>query len=207
MKKLSVKKSERMVKEYAPAFGLAHYRYTVTCLPEEAKGRVWGRSHYDHSEEFFDIQVVPDGTLGDTEHRHLILHELAHGLAGYSALSKKHEETVCDRLAKLVLGPDAAGPNFSLCGADNGEWPSFEECPRTRRPRSNPRKDWDVDKERNIVKMLDSVPDLTDRQRYVLGAIYVQGHSFREVARALGVSPRTVTRVRDQLVKKLAEVV
>ncbi len=203
-----------MVKEYAPLFGLGHYRYTVTCLPEDAKGKVWGRSHYNHTEEFFDIQVVPDGTLEDTQHRHLILHELAHGILELADESDAGTETVCNRVAKLVLGPDSTGPNYSTCGGTNGEWPTFDSC--ARKARGNPpcagssasfqsRKNWDEDKEKNIVKMLDSLPGLTDRQRYVLGAIYIQGHSFREVARALGVSPRTVTRVRDQLVKRLAE--
>lgn len=188
-------------------FGLGHYRYTVTCLPEDAKGKVWGRSHYNHSEEFFDIQVVPDGVLPEVEQRHLILHELAHGILQFAYESSAGCETACNRIAKMVLGGEATGPNYSTCGGPNGDWPSFDEgeTNNARRTRSNPRKNWDEDKERKIVKMLDSVPDLTDRQRYVLGAIYVQGHSFREVARALGVSPRTVTRVRDQLVKRLAE--
>lgn len=223
-KKRSVRKAEAIVRELAPRFGLGHYRWSVTALDEERAapaGGLWGCSNFDHSEEYFDIAVVPDGVLPEPVLRHLILHELAHGIITYAAGSEAHEETACDRIAKLVMGEDAAGPNYNLCGGPDRIW-EFEmdsddvtiarilrgagAARSGRRPRSNPRKNWDDDKEQSIVSILDSVPNLSDREKYVLGAIYIQGNSFREVARALGVSPRTVTRVRNQLVKKLSSV-
>lgn len=212
MSKRSVKKSEQLVKQYAPMFGLAHYRWSVTALDEEKaapKGNLWGCSNFNHNEEYFDIAVVPDGTLGDTEHRHLILHELAHGILTYAVESESHCETACDRIAKALIGPDATGPNYNHCGGPNRTWEEFDNeddiAIRKMMSTSRSRKNWDDDKDKRIVKILDSLPDLSDRERYVLGALYVQGLSFRQVAKNLGVSARTVTRIRNQMVKRLAE--
>lgn len=200
-RKLSVKKSEKLVKEYAPLFGLGHYRFSVTVLPEDMKGKIWGRSNFNHSDEYFDMQIVPDGTLQDTAHRHLILHELAHGIVQYASESDAGLETACNRIAKMVLGPCANSPNYDYCGGENMQWPdsdSYESVVTNRRDILDTDK-----KDAAVARLLNAVGTLTGRERFVVGAIYVQRMSFRETARALGCSARTIQRLRNSAVRKL----
>lgn len=204
-KKQSVKKSEALVKHWAPLFGFGHYKCSVTSISPDEK--YWGQSYFDHHEEYFDVRVVPDGTLSEGEHAHLVLHELAHGILSLAEDSPAGCEIACNRIAKLLLGPGAHGPNYGKYGGPDRGWGDDDEEVIDRMiAASGTRKAWSDDKDQTIVRILDSLPDLSDREKYVLGALYVQGMSFREVARKLGVSARTVTRIRNQLVKRLAKV-
>lgn len=211
-----MKKSEALVRKHAGGFGFGHYKWSVRPLPEEQSapgGGFWGRSQWNHQEEYFAIKIVPDGTLDAARMEHLVLHELAHGVLTLAEESEAGCELACNRIAKLVLGRDATGPNYTLGGDPELHWPVDDgsEAARAVNKKKPPvqksaRKEWMDGKEASVIRLLDSVHSLTARERYVLGAIYIQKLTFREVAAALKVSPRTVTRIRNQLVHKLSDV-
>lgn len=207
MSSRSVKKSEALVKAYAKRFGFGHYNIHVSPLPKEdaaPDGGYWGRSHWNHHEEYFNVQVVPDSVLTDAEREHLVLHELTHGLLSYASDNDSNCETVCDRVAKLVAGPGVTGPNYKLFGGDACPWDQFEESAvsMTRRELLG-----DERKEAVVDQLLDHLGDLTERERFVLGSLFIDRLSFRAVARLMGVSARTVQRIRNSAVRKLSEVV
>jgi len=109
----SVRKGTRFVKKWAEPMGFAGWHIAVQPLPEDQKGKVWGRSEFNVEEEWAVIELLPDGIIPDDALEGLVLHELAHGLLLISSKSDAHTETVCNRIARM-LGPS----DMKLCN----EW-------------------------------------------------------------------------------------
>lgn len=113
----SIRKGVRLVKKWAEPMGFAGWRITVQLLPEDQKGKTWGRSEFNVEEEWAVIELLPDGIVPDDALEGLVLHELAHGLLLIGSRSDAHCETVCNRIARM-LGPS----DMKLCN----EWHSAE---------------------------------------------------------------------------------
>lgn len=181
--KHTINNATRFLKKWAGPFGFGHYNITLSCLPAEAKGEVWGRSVFNHEEEWATIEVVPDGILPVAQVETLMLHELAHGLLDLSNTSEATCETVCNRIARLAL----AKPNVVHCN----QW--------------NQR---DGDRVWNTALLTEPwmkllVEGLPLRQRTVVNSLFYECQSMRHTAAAMGVSVRTVGRLRERALVSL----
>lgn len=181
--KVTIQNATRFLKKWAGSFGFGHYNITLSCLPPEAKGEVWGRSVFNHEEEWATIEVVPDGVLPVAQVETLMLHELAHGLLEFSNASDATCETVCNRIARLAL----AKPNVVHCNQWNQQ---------------------DGDRVWNAASMSEPwmkllVDGLPPNQRTVVNALFYERQSMRHTAAAMGVSVRTVGRLRNRALMAL----
>lgn len=89
-------------KKWAPKFGFGHYHATIVVLDKEDKGKVWGKSTFNHEEEWVVMEVVPDGILPRAQVEALMLHELSHGIISLACSSDAAEEMVCNRISRLA---------------------------------------------------------------------------------------------------------
>lgn len=179
-KPVTIKHATRFLKKWVVLFGFGHYNITLAPLPDEAKGEVWGRSTYNHEEEWCIIEVVPDGVLPPAQVEALVLHELTHGLLELAQGSDTACESVCNRIARLAL----AKPDVKLCNEWNvtgqhGVWGTYSRFPFS--------EDW--------MKLL--VEGLPLREKTVVNSLFYEARSLRATADAMGCSVRTVGRLRD----------
>jgi len=174
--------------KWATAFGLGHYSREVRCLPADQKGKVWGRSHYNHQEEWFEVEVVPDGALPTEQVEALVLHELAHGLLSFANEGDSAVEAVCNRISKLA---SRQRKPLVHCNQYAGMGPDGWEEARLNSLRSN---ELHFDADPWLSTLVDSLPK---KESSVVSALYYEKASLREVARRHGVSARTVGRWRD----------
>jgi DNA-directed RNA polymerase specialized sigma24 family protein len=124
----------------------------------------------------------------------LVLHELAHGLLSLGETGSLGTETVCNRIAKLVLGDDVRLPN---------DWKSA--------------RDWNVPDLFDamavdlalapIVRIL--IDELEDADRDILNRYYYEQQTYGEIADALGLKYRETAKRRvaiaHQRLKRLLE--
>lgn len=125
-KPTSFRKGAALVKQWAPRFGLSHYKSYVSLISEKDNEENLGQSFYDHHEEWYKVDLPADATMGEEERQMLVLHELAHGLISYALTGDEALETTCNRIARLALGNlNADGPRYHHC---QREWakPSSE---------------------------------------------------------------------------------
>lgn len=175
--RVSVTAAEILLATWAPVFGFGHYRQGVSMLSRELwatdDSGVWGRSRFDHTEEWILLEVVEDGYMPPRQLEWLVLHELSHGLLSYASTSPNAEEVACNRVAAMHLGPAATGPNYHHARS------AFEG------------------------PLAVAIATLPPRERAVIQALYVDGLSLREVTRLPGLGfpvdvTRSVRRCRDR---------
>lgn len=184
MPRKTTKHAERFLKKWVNPFGFGHYSIKLTVLPTEAKGEVWGRSTFNHEEEWAHIEVVPDGILPVAQVETLVLHELSHGLIELAGANDLGCEMVCNRISRLAL----TGRTVKHCN----EWnvaTGFSNSWNT----ASLTEPW--------MKLL--VEGLPPDQRTVVNALYYEGSSIRATAASMGVSARTVGRLRAKALTAL----
>ena len=75
---------------------------------------------------------------------------------------------------------------------------------RNTQNRWNKRQDEEAQKrDARLCQVEEAVRHLSPRQRQVISGLYHDGHKFKEVAKELGISPRTVRHFRDRILKLL----
>lgn len=190
--KKTCKEAKALTEKWAPAFGLGHYAHEVRVLPESARGKMWGRSYYNHEEEWFEFEVVPDGALPSAQVEALVLHELAHGLLNLASKSDHAVEAVCNRIVKLA----SRQKNVVHCNQHENMG-----------PQGWPTEDAGVEELRFEPKlwMAPLVDALPEKEARVLNALYYERASLRVTAKRLGVDHRTVGRWRDKGLARLRE--
>lgn len=189
MPKPSVRKGKAYVERWMPRFGFTNYAVTVGVLPPDQKGQCWGRSWWNVAEEWADIELVPDGILPDDQLEGLVLHELAHGLVELARSGDGGTETVCNRLARLLGAQGAPLCNEWVHTQDDHPWGMPDEPEESRAT------------EHKWVKLL--VDWLPEPDRQVVNGLFYEGQTLRGMAKELGVSPRTIGRIRDRALASL----
>lgn len=111
--------AKEFVTKWVHSFGFGHYQWRVLVMRQENAGEYWARAFFDHDEEWFELEFVPDGVLPKEQVEFLVLHEFAHGLFDYASAEDSMQEAACNRLARLLSG-QANGANYTMYA--NGYW-------------------------------------------------------------------------------------
>lgn len=182
-KRESVAQARVLIKKWADRFGFGHYNARVRVLPKKLRPDFFALCAFDHEEESFDIDVVPDGTLPPRQLEFVVIHELTHGLVSYARQHDAAEETICNRVARAFTR--SSGPN-----TDDAR--SSKRKGHRRTGAFMPLRD-----------AIDALPD--ERERYVLSRIYFGQASLQEVGRELGGDKWLARRIRDRGLLHLRE--
>lgn len=186
-----------LVEKWAPKFGFGGYRFSIGELPKSAKD-YWGKSVWLHDDDHFEIRVNL-GRLPRSQMEALVIHELTHGLVTYAARGQGNEESVCNRIPRLLLGDEVQTPNvWALDRTPPSQWGG---------------DDLTLDLDGATVDPLvrAAMPLLVDglppREQDLVNAVYWEGVSLMEVARRLGISRRTAGRLHRQAMGHLRTLV
>lgn len=178
--KESIDKGRALVEKWALRFGFGSYSRRVRKMPKAKREHYYALVYFDHEEEFFEVELVPDGTLPMRQLEYVVIHEMTHGLVGYAHQHVSAEEVICNRVARAFTR--SKGPN-------EHHYASAPKQPKASQP------------ERMSV-LVDALPD---KERRVIEALYYE-HGERthsEIADELGVSKGTVGRIRDRALKRM----
>lgn len=179
--------AKEVVDRYATRFGFGHYSFKVKLMPKSLQANYYALCYFDHEEEFFEVEVVPDGTLPARQLEYVVVHEMAHGLLSFAAQHSVAEEVICNRVARAITrtrGPNEKlhpGNKLGVIGqpAANG---AFEP----------------------LRALVDTLPD---REREVLSRIYFGRASLQEVGKELNLGKRQVARIRDRALARISEAI
>lgn len=180
----NIKRGERLVRKWAGPMGFGSYNIEVSPLPDDQKGKVWGRSYWNAEEEWAHIELLPDSVLPPAQLEALVIHELAHGLVHVASKSDVGVEMVCNRIARLVC------PEVELCNEWYGK--SGDQC------------EWEEDP-MNTAWMRLLVDALPEEEKLVINSLYYERRTLNAVAAELGVSSRTIGRIKRRALAKLNE--
>lgn len=175
----SIARGKELVDRWATRFGFGHYSRRVRKMAKTKREHYFALVYFDHEEEFFEVELVPDGTLPIRQLEYVVVHEMTHGLVGYAQQHVGAEEVICNRVARAFTR--SKGPN---------------ELHYASSP-SSPKKGSDVPR---MTAMVDALPDT---ERNVVSRLFYGGASMGDVAKELGISKRQVGRIRDEALTRI----
>lgn len=174
----SIAKGKELVEKWATRFGFGHYSRRVKLMPKSKRQHFFALVYFDHEEEFFDVELVPDGSLPAKQLEYVVIHEMTHGLVGYAHQHVQAEEVICNRVARAFT--KSRGPNeHHYKGGD--VIPKGGPAPRTS-------------------VLVDALPD---REREVISRLFFGQASMGDVATELNLSKRQVGRIRDRALLRM----
>lgn len=197
MSKPSLALTQQYLDKWVPRFGFGHYHYKLRLIDTKAKLEFWARSWYSHEEEFFELEIVPDGVLPPRQHEGLVLHELTHGFLSFAETGPVQQETACNRLPRLLLGSNLKLANEytvhnmeRLPDGDSQEWMAKTAA-------------LDPVLRKEILRgLVDALPG---DERQVIEGIYFERVGMETLARRMGVDKWKVRRLRNKAHKRLGE--
>jgi hypothetical protein len=173
-----ITKGKELVEKWATRFGFGHYSRRVRRMSKAKREHFFALVYFDHEEEFFDVELVPDGTLPVKQLEYVVIHEMTHGLVGYAQQHVSAEEVICNRLARAITR--SKGPNeHHYKGGDLT--PKGAPPPRT-------------------AVLVDALPE---QEREVISRLFFGQASMGEVAAELGISKRQVGRIRNRALSRM----
>lgn len=179
-----LERATALVVKWAQRVGFGHYRMYVAVLPKRERGDCWARVHFDHEEEWFTMEVVPDGTLPEDVLEHTILHEFGHGLIELAELGPGSTELACNRIANLALYSPHPNEHYLMHHPEaQRHWATMP-----------------VAKGRLAPILVDALPE---KERKVITDTFWYGASRGQLAAELGVSKRTIGRILKKAIDRL----
>ena len=184
-KKLTVKDASLLLEQWMPRFGFGHYKIRVDVIGEAGRGKFWARCSWNHEEEVARFEFVPDGVLELPQLESTVVHELAHGLVSLLDIGGEVEETVCNRIVRLVMGKKHKLVNEHMLHA--AEW------------------DYNLSVDPALGELLPVLIDaLPDDEREAINRSYYERLSLREIAQDLGLKhPEDVRRLLRRAQRRL----
>jgi hypothetical protein len=186
----TINRAKAVIDKWLPQFGFGHYTYNIRALPKGKRDEVWARCFWNHEDEelFVEVNAATEQKLDERELETVILHEFGHGLLDLAATSDHAVEVVCNRIPKLLLGKRHKHPNQRLV------WD----------------RDWDESTKvhPNTSSYMGVLVDgLSGEERRVIEGLFWDDATFEQLAVELGVSTRTVGRIRDEALEHLGPLV
>lgn len=164
---MAMSHAERRIRYWLRRAGFGHYHLSIVAASRDELEGAWALVEWDLDEEAVEFALPPEGTLPDDLMELVIIHEVAHGICALAQAQPGGtlEEVACNRILRLVK-PRAVLPN---------EW--------NRRMGSDNVARLGVSREVGLA--IDTLPFLTDEDRFILNARLYERRTFDDIAREL----------------------